>query len=77
MNADEIIRLKKSLTKALEGGKIVNVLELMNRLKDNTPSKELLKKTEIGLIIGRQRVHPNPEVAKLAKEIVKKWKDAV
>ncbi|CAG8452455.1 8533_t:CDS:2 [Dentiscutata erythropus] len=77
MNVDEIIRLKKSLTKALEGGKINTVLELMNRLRDNTPSKELLKKTEIGLIIGRQRVHPNPEVAKLAKEIVKKWKDAV
>ncbi|CAG8548801.1 9738_t:CDS:2, partial [Racocetra fulgida] len=32
---------------------------------------------EIGLIIGKQRLHPNPEVAKLAKEIVKKWKDAV
>ncbi|CAG8621491.1 1696_t:CDS:2 [Gigaspora rosea] len=77
MNADDIIRLKKSLTKAIEGGKIETVLELMNRLKDNTPSKELLKKTEIGLIIGRQRTHPNAEVSKLAKEIVRKWRDAV
>ncbi|CAG8506415.1 1894_t:CDS:2 [Scutellospora calospora] len=77
MNADEIIQLKKSLTKALESGKIVSVLELMNKLKDKVPSKEVLKRTEIGLIIGRQRTHPNPEVAKLAKEIVKKWKDAV
>ncbi|CAG8583757.1 9859_t:CDS:2 [Racocetra persica] len=77
MNADEIVRLKKSLTKALESGSTNNVLDILNRLKENSPTKEVLKKTEIGMIIGKQRLHPNPEVAKLAKEIVKKWKDAV
>jgi transcription elongation factor S-II len=41
------------------------------------PTKDLLKKTDIGVFIGKQRSHPNAEIAKLAKDIVKKWRTAV
>ncbi|CAG8582541.1 1482_t:CDS:2, partial [Acaulospora colombiana] len=78
MDVDEILQARKSLSKALKDEKISVVLDIMNNLNERAiVTKELLKTTEIGVFIGKQRMHKNAEVAKLAKEIVKKWKTAV
>jgi transcription elongation factor S-II len=36
-----------------------------------------LQETKAGLAIGKLRSHPRKEIAELAKELVKKWKEAV
>ncbi|CAG8584290.1 10470_t:CDS:2 [Acaulospora morrowiae] len=78
MDINEIIQARKSLSKALKEEKISIVLDIMNNLNERAVvTKELLKATEIGVFIGNQRSHKNAEVAKLAKEIIKKWRTAV
>ncbi|CAI2181744.1 19974_t:CDS:2 [Funneliformis geosporum] len=75
MNTEEVMRLKRSLTKAIEEDKILIILDIMRRFNDEVvATKELLKNTGIGVFIGKQRSHHNADVAKLAKDIVKKWK---
>ncbi|RIA91472.1 transcription factor S-II, central domain-containing protein [Glomus cerebriforme] len=78
MNCDEVLKLKKSLNKAINEGKTFAILDIMKQFNDDlVATKELLKKTDIGVFIGKQRSHPNADIAKLAKDIVKKWKTAV
>ncbi|CAG8479537.1 435_t:CDS:2 [Funneliformis mosseae] len=75
MNTEEVIRLKRSLNKAIDDDKIPTILDIMRRFNDEVvATKELLKNTGIGVFIGKQRSHHNADVAKLAKDIVKKWK---
>uniref|UniRef100_A0A1D1YY00 Transcription elongation factor n=1 Tax=Anthurium amnicola TaxID=1678845 RepID=A0A1D1YY00_9ARAE len=78
MNYDEVVQLKKSLVKAISEENTEVTLEIMKQFNDEVvATKELLKKTDIGVFIGKQRSHKNLEIARLAKDIVKKWKTAV
>ncbi|RGB26385.1 transcription factor S-II, central domain-containing protein [Rhizophagus diaphanus] len=78
MNIDEVVQLKKSLAKAISEEKTSAILGIMKKFNDEVvATKELLKKTDIGVFIGKQRSHSNADIARLAKDIVKKWKTAV
>ncbi|CAG8558334.1 11227_t:CDS:2, partial [Paraglomus occultum] len=78
MNTDEVLRLKKSLEKATQEARLSSTLELLQRLKENVkPTKELLRKTEIGLLVSKQKSHKNADIARLAKEIIAKWKKEI
>ncbi|CAO3687241.1 unnamed protein product [Umbelopsis vinacea] len=52
-------------------------MSVMDRLAKVTATQELLKKTEIGKVLGKLRTHQDIAVSRRAKEIVKKWKDDV
>ncbi|RHZ79367.1 hypothetical protein Glove_149g123 [Diversispora epigaea] len=78
MTLEDIVNAKKDLLKSVKENRTPMVLDIMNRLKEEAiVTKDLLKKTDIGVVVGKQRGHPNKDVSLLARELVKKWKDAL
>ncbi|KAK9766212.1 transcription elongation factor TFIIS [Basidiobolus ranarum] len=74
---DEVLELKKNLKRAMETSNFSVATDLLHNLKKIPANEDLLKKTEIGLFVGKLRSNPNNEVSKVAKEVVRKWKDDV
>ncbi|ORX81670.1 transcription elongation factor S-II [Basidiobolus meristosporus CBS 931.73] len=74
---DEVLGLKKDLKKAMETSKFSTAIDVLNKLRQIPANEDLLKKTEVGLFVGKLRSNPSADVAKAAKEVVKKWKDDV
>ena len=55
-----------------------NIVSLLKELQKGVrPTEELLRKTQIGKIVNRCKQHRAPDVAKLASEIVSKWRHQV
>ncbi|KAL8730796.1 MAG: hypothetical protein Q9166_003866 [cf. Caloplaca sp. 2 TL-2023] len=79
MDAKQVIERSKALQKATTaGGDPEHIIKILNELKTEVkPSEDLLRSTKIGVIVNRSKQHQNPEVAKLASVIVKKWRDEV
>ena len=50
------------------------MIENLNKLRKKIPSREVLKKTKVGITLNDLRKHEEPEVAKLAREIRAEWK---
>ncbi|KAK0115558.1 RNA polymerase II elongation factor [Cadophora gregata] len=79
MDAKEVSTRIHSLQKALADKQppsvIITMLETLK--KDVVPTEELLRTTKAGIIVSKQKANPNKEVAKLASEIVQKWKQIV
>ncbi|CAO3665468.1 unnamed protein product [Umbelopsis ramanniana] len=74
---EDITKAKRALTKAGEDGRISDLMDVMDKLAKVTATQDLLKKTEIGKVLGKLRTHSDVAVSRRAKEIVKKWKDDV
>ena len=78
MEAAEVKKLIKELQTATTTGKAEDAITILKQLKQNVVATEdLLRETKAGLAIGKLRSHQRKEVADLAKELVKKWKEAV
>ena len=79
MDRREIQSKGGALTKALQGNEPTsNVLNILQDLKKNVkPTEELLRATQIGKIVNKCKAHKNPEIAKLASEIVGRWRHVV
>ncbi|KAH7319393.1 transcription elongation factor S-II [Rhexocercosporidium sp. MPI-PUGE-AT-0058] len=79
MDAKEVSTRIQSLQKALAekqpASVIITMLETLK--KEVVPTEELLRTTKAGIIVSKQKANPNKEVAKLASEIVQKWKQIV
>ncbi|KAI9719972.1 MAG: hypothetical protein M1812_003097 [Candelaria pacifica] len=79
MDAKEIEARAKALQKASSAGEpaanIKNILEDLR--KRVVPTEDLLRATKIGVIVNRSKQHSDPEVARLATEIVSKWRNEV
>ncbi|ORX59796.1 transcription elongation factor S-II [Hesseltinella vesiculosa] len=71
----ELIKTKKALQKAIDGNHITAALEVMTELARFKVTQDLLKKTDIGRVLGRLRSHQDVKVSQRAKGIVKKWKE--
>jgi len=56
-------------------GEITELLDILG--KDKRISIPILKKTRVGLAVGKLRKHSNPEIARKSQILVKKWKDLV
>lgn len=55
-----------------------NVVNILSKLKtDVVPTEDLLRSTKAGMIVAKQRVNPDKSIARLASEIVSKWKTMV
>ncbi|KAF2013313.1 transcription elongation factor-like protein s-ii [Aaosphaeria arxii CBS 175.79] len=79
MDAKEVELRGKAITKAMNANEpsssLINLLtDLRNNLK---PTEELLRQTKIGVQVNRLRTHKDPSVAKVAGELVSRWRDEV
>ncbi|KAL8739494.1 MAG: hypothetical protein Q9190_007705, partial [Brigantiaea leucoxantha] len=79
MDVKEVVEKSKALQKATAAGEPhAYIVGILNELKTGVvPSEDLLRSTKIGVVVNRSKQHKNPEVARLASEIVKKWRDEV
>lgn len=79
MDAKEVVEKSKALQRATAAGESpANILSILGELKTGVvPSEDLLRSTKIGVVVNRSKQHKNPEVARLANEIVKKWRDEI
>ncbi|PBP24253.1 transcription elongation factor S-II, partial [Diplocarpon rosae] len=67
--------LQKALAEKQPAAVIITMLETLK--KDVVPTEELLRNTKAGIIVSKQKANPNKDIAKLASEIVSKWKQIV
>ncbi len=67
--------LQKALQTSVPAANIVSLLKELQ--KGVRPTEELLRSTQIGKTVNRCKQHRAPEVAKLASEIVSKWRHQV
>lgn len=74
-----MVEKSKALQKATAAGEPpASILNILNELKAGVvPSEDLLRSTKIGVVVNRSKQHKNPEIARLASEIVKKWRDDI
>ncbi|KAI4124016.1 MAG: hypothetical protein LQ338_005023 [Usnochroma carphineum] len=79
MNAKEVVERSKALQKATAAGEpAAHIIKLLNELQSGLkPTEDLLRLTKIGIVVNRSKQHPDRDVAILASEIVKKWRDEV
>lgn len=79
MDCREVERNIKSLQKAIAekepASVVVNILEILKR--DVIPTEELLRTTKAGIIVSKLKANPSKDIARLASEIVSKWKKIV
>jgi len=79
MDQRELDSRIRALSKAVnEKEPVSNILAIMETLKKEVnPTEELLRATKAGMIVAKQRANPNKDIARLAGEIVQKWKKTV
>ncbi|KAG1240615.1 hypothetical protein G6F68_017487 [Rhizopus microsporus] len=73
----QINKAKHSLHSALENNNVEACLDILENLSKIKVTGELLKKTDIGKVIGKLRTHKDNQLSIKAKAVVKKWKDDV
>ncbi|KAI1003032.1 hypothetical protein K3495_g5176 [Podosphaera aphanis] len=67
--------LQKAVTEKEPASVVVNILEILK--KDVIPTEELLRTTKAGIIVSKLKASQNRDIARLAAEIVSKWKKIV
>ncbi|KAL6715784.1 transcription elongation factor TFIIS [Lecanora helva] len=79
MDQKEVIEKSKLLQKATGADESPEaIIQILNDLKSGVKaSEELLRSTKIGVAVNRSKQSKHPGVARLASEIVKKWRDDV
>ena len=79
MDAKAIHEKSKALVKATSSGESPSIIiGILNELKNGIVANEdILRSTRIGVTVNKSKQHKNPEVARLATEIVKKWRDDI
>ncbi|TCD66059.1 RNA polymerase II elongation factor [Steccherinum ochraceum] len=71
----ELKTLVKSLQRASTDEETVGILQTLK--KEARVTEAVLRESKAGLAVGKLRTHASKNVADLAKEIVKMWKNAV
>ncbi|CAO3598657.1 unnamed protein product [Absidia cylindrospora] len=78
MSAEQdLLKTKRALQKATDDDNVQDILDIMNQLACVKATQDLLKKTDIGKVLGRLQSHSDAKISQRAKGIVKKWKDDV
>ncbi|EPQ53091.1 transcription elongation factor [Gloeophyllum trabeum ATCC 11539] len=73
--ASELKTLVKKLQSASSDEETLGILQTLK--KEAVITEALLRESKAGLAVGKLRSHGNKDVSDLAKEVVKKWKQAV
>ena len=79
METKQVIEATKALAKAsANDASASTILSLLNDVKNGVvPSEDLLRSTKIGVVVNKFKQVKNPEINRLAGEIVKKWRDDI
>lgn len=79
MDKAQVNEISKNLVKATANSAPPStIIAILNDLKNNLKAtEELLRSTKIGVTVNKSRQHNDPAVARLASEIVKKWREEV
>ena len=79
MDAKAINERSKALAKATAAGESPSIIvSILNELKTGViASEDLLRSTKIGVTVNRSKNHKNPEVNRLASDIVRKWREDI
>ena len=79
MDAKEVLEKSKDLQKAAAAGASSDhIVKILDDLKTGVKaSEDLLRSTKIGVIVNKSKTHKDPRIARLAGEIVKKWRDDI
>jgi transcription elongation factor S-II len=79
MDAREIDVKTKALNKAASAGEPpATIISLLRDLQSGVkPSGDLLRSTRVGIHVNKLKQHRSPEVAKLAGEIVSRWRNEI
>ncbi|KAK3394318.1 putative DST1 protein [Podospora didyma] len=80
MDDRELIDRMRKIGKAIQGGESVPdvIIPLLEALKrDAAPTEEQLRSTKAGVIVGKLRSNANKDIARVAGEIVSKWRKKV
>ena len=79
MDVRAIAEKSKELTKAVSTGASPDIIKkILNELKTGVkPTEEILRSTRIGVTVNRLKTSKQRDVASLAGEIVRRWRDQV
>ncbi|KAK3488910.1 transcription elongation factor [Neurospora hispaniola] len=78
MDDRELAARIKALSKAVTSDPPATVIKLLEELKrDAKPTEEQLRSTKAGVTVGKLRANPNKDIARIASEIVNKWRKLV
>jgi len=79
MDTKQVVEKSKALQKATAADDPpANIIRILNDLKTGVKAnEEVLRSTKIGVVVNKSKQHNDPTVARLANEIVRKWKDDV
>lgn len=80
MDVKEVELRTKALSKAIaENEPSASLLKILGDLKTGvkTVTEDLLRQTRVGITVNKLRTNKDPQVAKLAQELVLKWRDEV
>ena len=79
METKEVHEKSKDLQKATAANaNSDHIVKILEDLKTGVkPSEDLLRSTKIGVVVNRSKSHKDPKIARLAAEIVKKWRDDI
>ena len=79
LSISQVLEKSKALIKATAAQESSEtIIRILNELKSGIKAEEnFLRSTKIGVVVNRSKQHPDPDVARLASEIVKKWRDDV
>ena len=69
---EEIKHAKAVLS--VSGQRVEVILEYLRKLQKRIPSREILLETKIGHVVNKLRKHDHSDVKKLARSILKSWK---
>ncbi|KAK7751179.1 transcription elongation factor TFIIS [Diatrype stigma] len=79
MNQRELEARIKALHKATQANEpATSIISLMDSLKkEDVPTEEMLRTTKAGLVVGKLRSNVNKDIARVAGEVVAKWRKGV
>ena len=79
MDERAVVKLAKELqTATAKNASPSTIIAHLNELKTNLKATEdLLRSTKIGVVVNRSKQHSDPAVARLASDIVRKWREDV
>ncbi|KAK0624656.1 putative DST1 protein [Bombardia bombarda] len=78
MDSKELASRIKTLAKAITTEPPSTVVTMLEALKkDAAPTEEQLRSTKAGVTVGKLRSHANKDIARVAGEIVSKWRKNV
>jgi transcription elongation factor S-II len=79
MDVKQVEEYAKAVNKAQNSKEpAANIISILKKLQSGVkPTEELLRSTRVGVYVNRLKTHDNKDVARLASEVVSKWRNEI